>query len=150
LNADRAPQLKASVGWLLMNQKVEFNWSDAWLLLGILFASKKGAATLETIIAACDGINISIIAADRLESGLVRLTAGGFVREKNGTFYPSKKMQAYSESMPKLRAMQNRLKDIQEILGAISDQPSPDNLRYPGFSAKEYEKAVENYVGRVD
>lgn len=135
-----------------MNRKVEFNWSDAWLLLGILFASKKGPATLETIIATCDGINISIIAADRLESGLVRLTAGGFVREKNGAFYATKKLQAYSESMSKLRAMQNRLKDIQEILGApsaLSEQPSLNNLKYPGFSAEGYEKAVENYVGSV-
>jgi hypothetical protein len=40
-----------------MNMKVAFNWSDAWLLLEILFASDKGSATLETIIAACDGID---------------------------------------------------------------------------------------------
>jgi hypothetical protein len=151
--SDKLQLVDDVVGWLLMNQKVEFNWSDAWLLLGILFASNEAPATLETIIGACDGINISIIAADRLESGLVRLTTGGFIREKNGAFYPTKKLQPYLESLSKRRAMNSRLQDIQEILGApsaTSDQPSPNSLRYPGFSAEGYEKAVENYVGRVD
>ena len=136
-----------------MNMKVAFNWSDAWLLLGILFASDKGSATLETIIAACDGIDHAIIEADELESGLIRLTDGGFITEKNGVFFSTKRPKHYSSALSERRAMQNRLKDIQEILGAPSagsEQPSLNNLKYPGFSAEGYDKAVENYVGRAD
>jgi hypothetical protein len=116
-------------------------------------AIDNGSATLETIIEACDGIDHSIIEPDELQSGLVRLTDGGFITEKNGVFFPTKQQHLYSAAMSERRAMQNRLKDIQEILGApsaVSDQPSLNNLRYPGFSAEDYEKAVENYVGRVD
>jgi hypothetical protein len=88
-----------------------------------------------------------------LERGLVRPTEGGFITEKNGVFFTTKKLQPYSATISKRRAIQNQLEDIQEILGApsaVSDQLSPNNLRYPGFSPEGWEKAVENYVGRSD
>ena len=75
----------------------------------------------------------------------MRLTDGGFIKEKNGAFYPTKKLR---ESLSKRRAGRYRLSDIQEILGApsaLSDQPSANNLKYPGFTIKDYKKAVANH-----
>ncbi len=67
-------------------------------MLSIAFASQEGAATLETIIAAGDGINFAIFEADELESGLARLASADFVVEKEGVFFPTEKVQSYAES----------------------------------------------------
>ena len=144
--------LKRSVGWLQMTkEKFLFNWSDAWLLLAIGFASKRGPATLETIVAAGDGINFAIFRADELESGLARLANAGYIVENAGAFSLTEKVKPHSESfLAKLRSMDKRLSDVQHMLGAASawdHQPHKNNLRYAGFSKEEYEKAVKRYQG---
>jgi hypothetical protein len=133
-----------------MNQeKVIFNWSDAWLMLAIAFANRRGPATLETIIAAGDGINFAIFKADELESGLARLTRAGYVAEKEGVFSPTEKVQPYSESfLAKRRSVDKRLKDVEEMLGSPSAedvQPSKNDLKYSGFSKEQYEQALDRY-----
>ena len=130
-----------------------FNWSDAWLLLAVSFASQRGPATIETIIAAGDGINFSIFKADELESGLVRLTESGYITNSAGSFSLTEKVKPHSDSfLAKQRSMHERLKDVQEMLGAASapdDQPCKNNLKYPGFTKKQYEDAVLSYQGYV-
>jgi hypothetical protein len=130
-----------------------FNWSDAWLLLAVAFASQRGLATLETIIAAGDGINFAIFNADELESGLVRLAEAGYIVETAGSFSLTEKVKPDSDSfLAKERAMHKRLRDVQEMLGAASapdDQPCKNNLKYPGFSKQQYEEAVVSYQGYI-
>jgi len=131
---------------------VVHNWSDAWLLLAIIYASNCGEATLEKIIAAGDAIDVAIFTPDELESGFARLTDGGYVEEKSGIFCPTAKARAHSKSAVTRRAMHKELKDVEEMLGApsaVSEQPLPNNLKYPGFSAAVYDEAVERYRQRV-
>jgi hypothetical protein len=129
------------------------NWSDAWLLLAIIYADKQGAATLDKIIAAGDAINVAVFSPTELESGLARLTGSGFIEENAGQFVPTKKTQLQTRLGNTRRSMHNELKDVAKLLGcpgAIDDQPSQDNLRYPGFSISAYEDAVETYRRAVE
>jgi hypothetical protein len=124
------------------------NWSDAWLLLAMLYANQKGNATLAGIIGAGDAINVAIFTPAELESGLARLTGSGFIEENAGLFIPTKKTQLETKLGHTRRSMHDELKDVAKLLGcpsAIDDQPSQDNLRYPGFSISVYEDAVETY-----
>lgn len=135
-----------------MNQReLQYNWSDAWLLLAVIYAGNAGA-TLERIIAVADGINHAIFNPEELESGLARLTAGGHLTEEQGVFRPAGRvMNAYSKTTSPRRTIEKELKDIETYLGAASSdvrQPQPNNLRYPGFSKAAYDRAVDAYVGR--
>ena len=136
-----------------MSKGPPFNWSDAWLLLAIAFASQHGPATLEGIIAAGDVINFAIFTADELESGLVRLTEAGYVVENAGSFSLTEKVKPQSNSfLAEQRSMDKRLSDVQALLGAASatdDQPCKNILRYPGFSKKQSENAVLSYQGYI-
>ena len=130
-----------------------FNWSDAWLLLAISLASQRAPATLESIIAAGDVINFAIFNPDELESGLVRLTEAGYIVDNEGSFSLTEKVKPHSESfLAEQRPMDKRLMDVQEMLGAASapdDQPCTNNLKYPGFSQRQYEEAVQRYQGYI-
>lgn len=126
----------------MTKQNISYNWSDAWLLLAIINASKKGEATLTTIIAAGDGIDFAVFEPEEIESGFARLTTGGYVEEKNGIFCPTKTALAYAKST-KRRAIHKELKDIEDMLGApsaVSEQPSLNNLKYNGFSPQPMTK----------
>jgi hypothetical protein len=128
---------------------ISYNWSDAWLLLAIINASKQGEATLETIIAAGDGINFAVFEPEEIESGLARLTDGGYVEEKNGIVFPTDIALAYTKESTKRRAIHKDLKDIETMLGApsaVDEQPSPNNLKYAGFSMAAYDEVVKRYV----
>ena len=136
----------------MSKNEIEYNWSDAWLLLAVVYAGK-GGATLDRIIAAGDGINHAIFKPDELESGLTRLTLGGYLKEKNGIFFPTVKvMRAYAKTTSPRRGMLNELKDIQELIGAASptsEQPCANNLKYAGFSTAAYDEAVNKYRAGV-
>jgi len=129
------------------NDRLLFNWSDAWLMLSISVASQRGPATLEAIIAAGDEINFSIFSLEELESGLVRLCEARFVVEKSGAFYPTGNVEKF---LTDDRQMGERLADVQELLGAAAapdDQPCKNNLRYPGLTREKYEEVVRRYKG---
>jgi hypothetical protein len=131
--------------------KIEFNWSDAWLLLAVIYAGREGA-NLEGIIAAGDGINHAIFNPDELESGLARLTSSGHIKEKNGVFTATPKvMRAYAKTTTPRTYIHKDLERIEKLIGAASsnsEQPHTNNLKYFGFSAAAYSEAVNRYLAR--
>jgi hypothetical protein len=135
----------------MTEHRPQFNWSDAWLLLAVAAASQSGQASLEKIIAAGDAINFAIFKPDELESGLVRLSEAGYIKESAGLFSLTEKVQPHAESfLAEHRAMDKRLADVEAMIGAASapdDQPCQNNLKYPGFSKKQYDEAVLSYQG---
>ena len=128
-----------------------FNWSDAWLLLAVAAASQSGPANIEKIIAAGDAINFAIFKPDELESGLVRLTEAGYLEESAGLFSVTAKVHPHSDTfLAEHRSMDKRLADVEALIGAAAapdDQPCLNNLKYPGFSKKQYDDAVVSYQG---
>jgi hypothetical protein len=133
----------------MREKKRECNWSDAWLLLAIIYAGTEGA-TLEKIVAIGDFIEHAIFNPDELESGFARLTAGGYITEKDGVFSATSKVKrAYAKTTSPRRAVQKELDDVKELINAappISSQPYSNNLKYPGFTQESYEEAVKRYI----
>ena len=134
----------------MVKDRIEYNWSDAWLLLAIIYASRDGGATLEKIIATGDFINHAIFNPDELESGFARLTFGGYIEETAGIFSAADKViRAYEKTTSPRRAIYKELKDTEDLIRAASptsEQARPNNLKYPGFSAEAYTEAVNKYV----
>ncbi len=130
---------------------IQYNWSDTWLLLAIIYAGRSGVATLEKIIAAGDGINHAIFNPDELESGLARLTSGGYVKEEAGVLSATDKvMRAYEKTASPRRAVRTELRDVGKLIGAApptAEQPHANNLTYAGFSTTAYSEAVKKYTG---
>ena len=136
-----------------MGQKrIEFNWSDAWLLLALIYAGNEGA-NLERIIEVGDGIEHAIFNPDELESGLARLTSSGYIKDNDGVFQATPKvMRAYLETTPTRSYIHKDLERIEKLIGAssaTSDQPHSNNLKYAGFSMAAYDEAVNRYIERA-
>jgi hypothetical protein len=136
----------------MRKKKIKSNWSDAWLLLAIIYAGDEGA-NLERIIEVGDGIEHAIFNPEELESGLARLTSTGFINEKNGVFHAAPKvMRAYLETTPTRSYIHKDLERIEKLVraaSATSDQPHSNNLKYAGFSMAAYTKAINNYIERA-
>jgi len=134
-----------------MPRNRKYNWSDAWLLLSIIYASdSENGAALEKIIAAGDWINHAVFNEDELESGLARLTAGGFIKEKNKVFSATLKVRrAYAKTTSRGRAVSKELSDIEQLIGAAlpaSAQPNINNLKYAEFSHEAFREAVNKHL----
>ena len=129
-----------------------YNWSDAWLLLSIIYAGRGGAATLQRIITIGDGINHAIFSADEFESGLARLTSGGYIKEKDGVFSATPEvMRDYAKTTTPRRAIYKELEDVARLIGAASDmseQPHQNEQKYAGFSTAAFGEAVGKYCKR--
>ncbi len=136
-----------------MTKVKKYNSSDAWLLLAIIYAGNgNNDAPLEKIISAGDWINHAVFNADEFESGLSRLTAGKFIKEKNETFsFTPKVKRAFIKINPRGRTVEKELEGLREFLGAAlptSEQPQINNLTYEGFSQERFRKAADNYLSR--
>ena len=121
------------------------------MLLAIIYAGGTSrTATLEKIIGAGDYINHAVFNPDELESGLARLTAGNFIREKNKTFYVTLKVRrAYAKTTSPRRSADKELEDIKQLIGATSaagEQQHKNDLKYAGFSLEEFREAVEKHL----
>lgn len=64
----------------------EWKKEDAWILLALLYASKKGACKLENVIAMADGINKAVPTLGELHGSLNRLAAGRLIKYQRDTY----------------------------------------------------------------
>ena len=102
----------------MVSTRIQYEWSDAWLLLAIIYASKSGDSTIQKIIEVGDGINHAVFTDEELKGGIERLSQGGFVIERDGSFAPARTViKAYYRKTTPRRAINNELKDIESFLG---------------------------------
>ncbi len=134
----------------MVKSNIQYYWSDAWLLLAIIYASSGGDATLERIIATGDAIEHAIFNPEELESGFYRLTEGSLIKEKDGVFSATDKvMKAYAKTTSLRRSIAKEMEDMEGLLSAKSYSSIPNaenNHRYSGFSIELYERAVSKYI----
>jgi hypothetical protein len=140
------------------DETLEFEASDAWLLLAIIYAAAdKDGVSLDQIVGAGDFINHAIFTNDEMESGFYRLTRGGYVEEVDGNFRPTKlALNKYNEiSKKKKRAVLGQLDLLRESIGAKPvvfgvSFPRPENeYSYPGLTTEKLAQAVEKYHKRA-
>ena len=111
----------------MKDKAVTYLWSDAWLLLAILYASREeeGGASLERVTAAGDYINHAIFTGDELAGGLSRLAASGCIKEKRGLFSVTNKvLQAYEKTHTPRRHVYKELEDMVRFLNIQPDNNS--------------------------
>jgi len=95
-----------------------FVWSDAWILLAIIYTGKQGG-DLQTIIGAADYINHAIPNEEELKGAFARLTEGEMIKEQNGKFKASAKvMKAYSRTHTERRAALKEFEDMEIFLAS--------------------------------
>ena len=106
------------------NRGAPYLWSDAWLLLAILYASREaGGASLDQVKAAGDYIEHAVFTEDELGGGLSRLSAGGFIEERKGLFSVTNKvLKAYKKTTTPRRAVYKELEDMVRFLNIQPDQ----------------------------
>ena len=131
----------------------KYNSADVWLLFAIIYAgNENNEATLAKIIAAGDWINHAVFNADEFESGLSRLTAGKYIKEKNGNFSVTLRAErAFAKISQRGRTVEKELESLREFIGAelpTIEQPQINNLKYEGFSDERFREAVDKYLSR--
>jgi hypothetical protein len=136
----------------MKESEIAYRWTDAWLLLAIIYSSGRKPAILKDIVGAGDAINHAIFNDEEFESGLYRLTQGGWVAESPPGFRPTEKTdRAFRSIRSKGLGMFDENKELEKVLGAKPWQPDepmphPENqFRYPGFSCEELAKATKQY-----
>jgi hypothetical protein len=122
----------------------EYLWSDAWLLQAIIHSNLRGDGSLDQILMEADSIQITPILHDELESGLVRLTNGGFIIEHDEKFSPTGKVP--EEMRLGLKPAYRDLEPIRAFLraepwsSANSVRDPRNNLKYSGLSKERLHK----------
>lgn len=142
----------------MSQEPLEYEASDAWLLLAIIYAAAdKDGASLDEIVATGDFINHAIFTDDEMESGFYRLTRGGYVEEVDLNFRPTKlTLKKYEEiSRKKKRSVLGQMELLQKSIGAkpwVFGEPFPrpeNRYKYPGVTKKRLADAVEKYQKRA-
>ncbi len=131
-------------------QSPRFVWSDAWILLALLYSGGKEGTDLRATIAAADFINHAIPTYDELNGALARLQAARYLERRGRTYRVTPRvLSAYAEIGARRRLVQKELDDLQSFLGvehsidSPSSPPNEDQLR--AFSRRAYERAVKAY-----
>lgn len=130
-------------------EQSQYNWSDAWLLLAIVYANKNGRGSLDRIIAAGDLINHAIFKPEELQSGLYRLTAGGYITKKGQDFDVTENVRETSRKLSRRSGyIREELEQIELVLSTSRRHRSlPNDLKYSGFSINGYRAALKKYMG---
>ncbi len=127
--------------------RARYRWTDAWLLGAIAKASKDEPALLWQIIAAGGSLNNVDFTNEEIESGLARLTQGGWITERDGQFSVT---DQFKRKNIKIKGWDS-VETIERLLDAEpwqKNEPMPhpsNNLRYPGITSEVLFKANKEY-----
>ena len=100
-----------------MVEKEPFVWSDAWLLLAIIYAGSDGG-NIKTIKETGDFINHAIFIDEELEGGFRRLSQAGYIQELNGIYKATPVVwQAYDRNGKPRRYVYKAVEDMEHFLG---------------------------------
>jgi len=121
---------------------VNFQGSDAWVLLAVVHAGRGAAAGLEAILAAGDWINHAIFKEDELRGGLARLLRAGLIRQTT---------KGWAAAPAAIRAAQVRGRGFgkqDEALGKVMDaaRVRKSAPRLKGVTPASFRAAVQAYL----
>ncbi len=135
----------------MTTDKIEFTWSDVWLLQAIALTSSKEPATLKGTIAVGDAINHAIFTFAEVQAGLARLLAAGYIIHEADKFSLSSTFREEFARLSKNRGIRKQSDAIEKYLHAPSWHAGYDphkldpNWSYPGVTQEEFDKACEAY-----
>jgi hypothetical protein len=95
-----------------------YTWSDAWLLLSVIYASRDHPASLGEILVVGDYINHTGFTQEELDGGFSRLKAGEWISRSAAVFSTTEKTsRVYQTVSGKGLSAQEELKQIEVALG---------------------------------
>ena len=130
---------------------IPFRWSDAWLLLAVVWSTRGGqsSASLDEVIGAGDAIDHAIFNFEELDGGIARLGAGNLIVVDGGTFHLSSDGKSLHEPVTGATAWASVSAIAHELR---VPEPYDTNARYvdPAWSARLFTRddmrdAVERY-----
>jgi hypothetical protein len=96
----------------------DYESSDAWLLLSVIYASRDHPATLGEILMVGDYINHTSFTQEELDDGFSRLKTGGWIVSPAAAFsVTAKTSEAYQAIVGKGLSASGELREIEFILG---------------------------------
>jgi hypothetical protein len=138
--------------------KIIHEYSDAWLLLGIIYASNYGKidASLQMIIGCCDYIEHSIISYHELKGGFYRLIKNNYIKDIGDlSFKPSDDLlNKYNENIgnKKRTYVHKELEFITNLIGSKKNEQNYDfkkvnkRFRYKNLTEDKVEIAYKKYL----
>lgn len=120
---------------------IKFQNSDAWLLASIIDGGQRNGADIRSIISSGDYLNHAIFNFEELYDGLRRLIAEGFIKEKKGKFYGTKKI---NEIKIKHKSPYNIIKEIEIFFQKKNTELNSININNVKlkFDKKMYKQAI--------
>jgi len=134
---------------------VKFAWSDAWVLLSVVYAAREtGGADITRIIAVADAVNHAIVTHGELDDGLARLIEAGYVIRDHSEFHASADaITAYNEASA-TKTGRSQLGVIGQLAHFLKVKERGRSYRPPAIGSgrvvtlRAYNSAVEVYQNR--
>lgn len=134
-------------------ERESFIWSDAWILLSVIYATQhESPASLADILAIADSINHAILTRGELETGFARLVAAGYVtREAQGFSLADAVLSFWSETGISERTASRALDAVARWMGAPAWTPGPlpESVTERYVSEADYAAALRQYQRSV-
>jgi hypothetical protein len=140
-----------------MNNKIKFEYADAWLLLSVIYAHQNGKPSLSKVIGYGDFINHAIFSVEELQGGFFRLIKTGYIIDEHGGYIPTEKIMVSYNGLVKGRKLrvEKELQFIREQLEAPewSEKYNPAHANkggsYKNINQKIVTTAYEQYRNEV-
>ncbi len=134
---------------------VKFSWSDAWVLLSVIYAAREtGHAEVARLIGVADAVNHAIVTHGELDEGLSRLIESGYVVRERGEFRATEiAIVAYNEAAA-TKTGRSQLGVITELARFLKIEERGPSSRPPAIGSgrvitlRAYKSAVEEYQTR--
>ncbi len=124
---------------------MQFEWSDGWLLMSVLWCGDDGA-DLSTIIGVGDMLNHAIFNLEELRDGFRRLLAAGLVAEENGQFQATVSAREMYQKIRRRRlGMFTQVEAMAQMLRSIPPVLQTQEQEY-SLSQEVYEESVKSYL----
>ena len=137
---------------------LKFAWSDAWVLLSVIYGAREaGHVDCTKIIAVADAVNHAILTHGELDDGLARLIDAGYVVREQNEFHASHAaVEAYNDAAAS-KTGRSQLGVIGQLAhNFLKVRERQRSYRPPAIGSgriltlRAYNSAVEVYQNRFD
>jgi len=126
---------------------IKYRWTDAWLLAAIANVNQEHPAELWEIIAEGDSLNHALFTEEEIESGLVRLTEGGWITEQDSKFIVTDKFRSIRFGNIAIRSL-GKVEKLLNCEPREPNEPMPhpaNNFKHVSLSKELLNEAFKKY-----
>lgn len=121
-----------------------FEWSDAWILMASIRATREfGRPSLEQLLAWSDAINKAIPTTPELSGAFTRLIAAGFATRRGDAIVPTRRAVWLNRRLNWWR--HSAFEGTQALAKALEQVPVPDAKEPTVLTDQQVQTAYDNY-----